>query len=340
MPHMFLLWASKYDENPFPKNWEIINRTGSYGFSKRFVYWGKFFRQEDEKGASVDLESYYGEAYDTVRGIDAVNKLNADIGRGNPVYLYLYNPLAPDSKLQIANVREAFYTSGELPPSDEDERPACAHIPSYYFHRKLLVQCSSCKKRKPECKMRFFCNFWFKIDNFKEIEDENLRQETELNLEYADDLITKIGTEFSLTRGQVFPILVSEKKKRNHFLEITSLLPKREPKPFNPRYKKGHKGEKYGRELHSFFRELWDKVPCITDIDPMGEAKRIQENYFVPYKEQDNYNIIEGGRKFKYGKKNWTLVFLLPTTCRNEMERDLLIKYLNEQFCSDSKKGN
>jgi hypothetical protein len=334
-PHFFLQWASKYYEAPFPKNWEIINRLGNYRFAKGYVYWGKFHKQEDEKGVSADLESYYGEAYDGIKGRKVVENLNSEIRKANSVFLYLYNPLASDNRLHIANVLEAFYTSDGLPPDDEDERPACAHVPSYYFHEKLVEKCPSCKKRNPKCKIRFFCNFWFKVDSFKPIGEDLLRRETELNLTYADDRIAKMGTDFSLTKGQVFPILVNQKQLRDYFrpIDISQILPVRIEKPFDPHYKKGHKGEKYGSQLHKFLVNLWEKVRSISEIYVIGESHGTQVNYFCPYKDNvEDRSIIQGGRGFKSGKKNWTVVFLLYTTCKSRAEQELLVKYLSDHF--------
>lgn len=335
MPHMFLQWASKFNKDPFDQNWTIINKGNNYKFARGYVYWGKFNKQMDVKGVPDDLESYYGESYGKETGVEISKDLNADILSGNPVYLYLYNPIASADKLQVANVLEVFYTDGSLPPADEDDRPACSHIPSYYFHQKLIEKCPDCRMIKTACKMKFICNFWFKVDAFMTIKEDRIQWETESNLTYAGGQVAKIGTDFSLTKGQVFPILVNQKQNRDYFkpFDVSKLLPMRQENQFKPHYKKGHKGEKYGHELQNFLKKLWDKVRSINKIQIVGESHGIQKSYFKPYKQKsDDWSIIEGGREFRSGKKNWTIVFLLYTTCKNSKDQSQLAGYLHQQF--------
>jgi len=236
MSHLVLLWGAQwFDKNPFPYNKDIIRKEDDYSeFSKGYVYWGKFFREYDKDGGSTMLEPL-GEAYGKPGGQHLCDELNEQINKGkSPVYLYLINQWFFDQPLTIAQVKRAFYTPEGLPPADDDGRPACAHIPHYYFHpkrkeaqcgdhhlyEKPLADCHACRSTQDRCKLRFSCNFWFQVTGFYPVPQVRIRQVL-YNLVYGDNVIGELGKPFDPTGAALYPIRVEQKVSVDFFLEAS-----------------------------------------------------------------------------------------------------------------------
>lgn len=209
MFHFVLKWgAMDFKGDPFPYNIDIIRGNRIYRkFSKEFVLWGKWHEKHPVSGKPRLLEPGLREPYGSREGQEVCELANEAINEGEPVYLYLYNEFFVPS-LTIANVVEAFYTGKQLPPPDEDGRPACAHIPFYYLHEKREQECLNCRDEVPKCKMCFSCNFWFKVTDFYfDIPQAHVQDEFH-NLVYADGQVAAKGAPYDPWGAASYPICV------------------------------------------------------------------------------------------------------------------------------------
>ena len=102
MTHLILQWGAIWFHenpfNPFDFNQHIIDGNGSYRrFSKGFVYWGKFYREHPVESPPFVLEPRLHESCMGDKGTELCELINYEIAEELPVYLYLYNPLYPET---------------------------------------------------------------------------------------------------------------------------------------------------------------------------------------------------------------------------------------------------
>jgi hypothetical protein len=333
MSHLVLVWGAQwFAENPFPYNEVIIGGDGHYKrFSKGYVYWGKFFREHDKNGGSKILEPGLREAYSKTEGTKLCDRFNKEIDTDSPVYLYLINPWFFDQPLTIGNVTRAFYTGEELPPSDEDGRPSCAHIPHYYFlYGKPVEECQKCRNVKSKCKLQFSCNFWFRVNQFLPVQHTTIMRHL-YNLVYADGQVSEKGLPFDPVGAAYYPILVNQKQTHDFFrIKTPNEVLKARPDANKFKIVKEDKNEgKFGEEISSFFERLCREIMSITRIDTKRFGN-FQRNYYTPH--PDSLDIIIGYRSFKAGKADAALMFRISTTCSSGEEQALLVEYLNKYW--------
>ncbi len=301
MSHVVLLWGAQwFDKNPFAYNQAIVNAKGPYElFSRNYVYWGKFFREHFKDGTSKILEDL-GEAYEPRGGKRLCDELNDQIKKESPVYLYLINQWFFDQPLTIAQVKGAFYTFEELPPLDDDGRPACAHIPHYYFlYEKPVADCQTCRSPQQSCKLRFSCNFWFQVTRFYPVPHVRIRQVL-YNLVYGDDTIGKPNKPFDPTGAALYPIRVEQ-------TEFVEFFPKSSPK-------------------QQFFERQLSKIPLV-----LRDVARHRLEYLVASKCLKDLRVLpglrlealKGDRKGQHSiriNKKWRICFVWWEGTASEIE--------------------
>ena len=232
--HFFLCYREHYardGKTVIDSHQKVIDK-------ENFCWWGKFF-QERTKGGSFDQLEPFGESIrpddisNVARNIKA--KIKERIKNRKPVYLYNYNPNPPNIRLYVCNVIDFCYGEGEIPHAynSDESPPQCAHIPRYYFHKRE-GNCSSCKTiNDAKCKLRYTCNFWFKVDKIREI--GNVEEEF-VNLK---NCFTKDSINFAIPI--FYPLLVSQNNERSYFTEdVEPILHKTEYAFDIPKKEKGH----------------------------------------------------------------------------------------------------
>lgn len=176
MFHFLLAWEPEYEDETVEQHLRIIEGRGDYEpISRKYVWWGKFAKQLNRDGRVVgpplDQENLAADVAETVVA-EANRRIRARDSK-LAVYLFIINPYKGPESLYVARVREVVYAPDHsVPPDDEigshNLRPQCAYMCDYYFFKpKDLRKCSACVERDDNCRTRFLCNFFFKIDKLE-----------------------------------------------------------------------------------------------------------------------------------------------------------------------------
>jgi len=276
--HFFLCFREDYargnGKTPIESHQEVIDKN-------RFCWWGKFFEKRVMGGKFKELEPF-GESIKiderNVVGENIKANIIERINKGKPVYLYSYNPNPPNIKLYVCNVIEFYYRKGEIPYKyDSDEIPPhCAYIPRYYFHKRE-GNCSSCKEiNEAKCELRYKCNFWFKIDKIREI--ENVEKEfSNLKNSLSNDSIN-----FAIPI--IYPLLVFRDNKKFYFEDDVEPITHKSEYLFNvPKKERGHtrteKVKKLFVDLNKACEQSFvsvESTECIKDFS--GSKPKIKHN--------------------------------------------------------------
>ena len=186
---------------------EVINEWG-------FSWWGKSIGERGE-----DVEYYqvklFGESltsiHDSPIAKNIQEKVRKSAKNGHCQYLYLFIPNPSNTQLYVCKVLDFWFGEGEIPHGNEfnQPNPQCAYFPRYYF-KKREKMCRTCTKvESSRCTLNHFSNFWFKIDEIREIQN--------IGLEFANlqDYLTKMSIDFS--RPILYPLLVTQIIRMPHF---------------------------------------------------------------------------------------------------------------------------
>ena len=224
---------------------EIIEKNG-------FCWWGKFIKERGKGGQYYSLEPF-GESIMPDGSGSVAFEIRGQVGErikeGENVYLYNYSPNPPDIKFFVCNIIDVFYGEEKIPYQDDDYPPQCAYVPTYYFHRHE-GNCIACKNiNQARCQLRFLCNFWFKIDRIKELDDVEDEFTNLINC-FTDDSIN-----FAIPI--LYPLLVTQRNIRYHFPEIVE--PLRQKAVFRMHIPKSEKGHTKMEKVKSFFSYLNEK---------------------------------------------------------------------------------
>jgi hypothetical protein len=335
MFHFFVAWEPEFEEESVQAHRKIVEAKEEYRtFSEKHAWWGKF-RWEMADGQEIDLEkSWLGETYDkdAETASRKAAQANEFIGTGEPVYLYVYNPVPSRSSLYVANVRQVVYTAGKALTEnpnwgkDKSGRPACAHLPEYYFLRKKIHRCQDCRQPNRDCKLRIRCNFYFNIDK---IVKDPIAEEVH-NLVYAHQYEGWGGDEGENLRLAVpnsYPILVTQKDPVDFFDAHDPLLgiPQR-PDLWGPPQvvvEKGNRG-KFGPKFNTFLHRLWHGVKFIKKIG-LRSREDSQRPHFEPGK---TVYEIEGG----YPGRPVNVGITLYTTCKTQKQQERLVEHLTNSL--------
>jgi hypothetical protein len=233
--HFFLCYREEYHgkgaEAVVASHQAIIEKYG-------YCWWGKFAKERQKGGQYRSLEPF-GESIRAKDGAVVTSSIREKFGarraRGQPVYLYLCNPNPPHIRLYVCNVVDFYYGEGKLPYQDKEGHipPECGYVPPYYFYRRE-GHCPTCKGiHDKECIPRFVCNFWFKIDRMKEMEEPHEQFANLVNCFTQDSINFAIPI--------LYPLLVLQKIETIHFEEmVTVRLPDNDFTVDIPRPEKGH----------------------------------------------------------------------------------------------------
>jgi len=245
--HFFLCYRRKYGsrgDGVISSHQRVIDDTG-------FVWWGKFFKKRLETGEYQALERF-GESVEpqaSPKVVPTITKtVRERIKKGDPVYLYLCDPNLPEIEVYVCNVIDLYYGREELPYGGRPDqgRPTCAYIPQYCFHKRE-GHCESCEAVNPtKCEPGFLCNWWFKVNRIKEIDD------IEIEFKNLINCFSKDHIDFSIPI--LYPLLVYRKKGEPHFPELAALYPHRSGYRFKVSRKEGSHTEKDKIEI------LFDKL--------------------------------------------------------------------------------
>ncbi len=193
---------------------EVIEKEG-------YCWWAKFNSRKLNTGAIEKLEPF-GESIDLTLSSDLASFIKQSIkervASGGNVYLFNYNPNPPDIELSVAKVVDFFFGHEDIPYLTKNrEKPECAYFPSYYFEKRD-GNCASCKQYDPaRCSLKFYSNFYFKIDKIHRIKEENINNEF-LNLRncFTNDFINFAIPIF-------YPLIVTQEMDIDYFFDIDSL---------------------------------------------------------------------------------------------------------------------
>jgi hypothetical protein len=271
------------------------------------------------------------ESYSERQGTELCEWFNYEIENDSPVYLYLVNPWFFDQPLTIANVVRASYTSEQLPQPDEDGRPACAHIPHYYFlFDKPVDACDACREVRPSCKLRFSCNFWFRVDGFRAVPHLKIIPHL-YNLEYADGQVSQKGEPYDPVAAACYPVLVDQKKPVDFFRSkpINQVLKSRPPGTQCKIVIEDKRANKFGDEVPNLFDRIARDIEAVTRIESIRMGN-FQRNYFAPH--PDSNDVVMGYRVLNTPRVHAGLVFRISGTCTTGEEQEVLVNYLNENF--------
>lgn len=301
MPHVFIRLMLKADADCFQKLSAGIQRHGDISRYGYLVPWGTPYGQMLANKQGKLTEHRIRRPLGLHEAQPMSDVLNSQIAANGTVYLFAYHPEASKWKLVVANVVEASFTGGDLQPAST---------------------------REGETR----CDLHFQLNAFTRVADRHLHQVVS-NLVYADGTGVNYGKDISLADLDAFPVLVDEKIPANHFDPPAPLkvIPARNAS-VTPglHYKRGQLGNKYGEQILNFFQRIIDKVPPVTRIQVYAEMKNKQTDFFSA--DVASFDVIRGGKGFKSGNKNSTLMFMIYTTCRNVEEQDLLVRHLQDNF--------
>jgi len=301
MPHVFVRLMLKKDAEEFQRLSARIHRHGDilrYGYR---VPWGTPYAQmlTNKEGRLTEQRIRPPLSVQEVQPVCDV--LNAQLAAQRPVYLFAYHPEANKWKLVVANVEEASVTAGEWQPTTTKEGST-------------------------------LCDLHFRLNAFTRVADRYLPRVVS-NLIYADEAHRNYGNDLSLPDLGPFPIIVDEKIPAKHFdpPDALQVIPARNVSSTPEiHYKRGQLGNKYGKQILSFFQRIIDKVPPVTRIQVYAEMKDKQTDFFSA--DVASFDVIRGGRGFKSGNRNYTLMFRLYTTCCKKEEQEMLVRHLQDNF--------
>jgi hypothetical protein len=245
--HFFLCYRGDYysrdGKTVIEAHQDVIEKHG-------FCWWGKFFQQRLPEGGYRELEPF-GESISPVDATSISRNIKRNVAerlaKGDYVYLYTYNPNPPNIKLYVCNVTDFYYGEQKVPYEDSsgDSRPQCAYIPEYYFVPGKRKDCTPCKKiDRRKCKFDYLCNFWFKIDEIKELTDIEERF-TNLQNCFTDDSIN-----FAIPI--LYPLLVYRIEEIDHF----RAQPIEHKAGHELDIPKGEKGHTKNEKVENFFERL------------------------------------------------------------------------------------
>ena len=261
--HFFLCYRGDYygkdKEGVIQSHGEIVNKNG-------FCWWGKFANKRQSGGKYRSLEPF-GESMRPDDGAGAAfrirEKVLERIAKGEPVFLYNYSPNPPDIHLYVCNVTDCFFGKETIPYENRDDRvpPECAYIPEYYFHQRE-GNCSSCKAiDRKKCQLQFQCNFWFKIDRIRELED--------VPGEFVNLMNCFTQDSINLAIPILYPLLVRQRTKKDHFPELVKPIVCDSGFTLEiPRKERGHTKT---MEVQGFFSDLNRSCgECFVKVESIG----------------------------------------------------------------------
>jgi hypothetical protein len=298
--HFFLCFREDYAKDgktAIDSHLELIHKGG-------FCWWGKFFEQRKKGGGTKDLEPF-GESIKIDGNSNVAKTIQARIRKRvenrKPVYLYNYNPNPPNIKLYVCNVVDFYYGERVIPYESNSNEipPQCAYIPRYYFHKRE-GNCSSCKKiDHSKCKPGYTCNFWFKVDKMREI--ENVEEEF-VNLRncFTDDSIN-----FSIPI--FYPLLVSQNNERFYFPEDVEPIRHKTEYAFDiPKKEKGHTKTEKVKKLFDDLNKACGQsfagvhsIDCVRGFSGKPEIRRSRKDDEILIVLPDAYRTDGKAMRFK-----------------------------------------
>jgi hypothetical protein len=312
--HLFLCWRKDYasKKSAIDYHKEILQHEGKYKiYSKysetqeKFVWWGKF--RKDEYG--IDFEPI-GEAWDSPDIANKfVNIINNRLLKNEIIYLFLYEPNPPKVEFHVALLEKVEYTGGKLPSFKTI--PSCAYIPDYYFiDEKDPQRCLLCKKEENFCKLKYICNFWFKI---KEIKNLDLQEFNNIINFATNDTIN-----FAIPI--MYPLVVYLKKEKIYFDKKTESI-KELNTDITPISKK-ERGHIKEDDVKTFCEKLQKKCEFIRSIKQIGTT--YQEGRI-------------GINSINATNKDNELKFILPEKYHRKNARIILLIILDENTTKEQK---
>lgn len=218
--HFFMCFRDHYYivDSHVPKTIVDAHREIIRTNPKKYVWWGKFYKERIDDSEFRPLEPFGESLTVAEHGSVAVrirDNVMKRIGSGENLYLFNYNPNPASIELYRCNIIDLWFGNEGIPPSKggEGSIPECSKFPEYYFINHKKGDCQKCRKREPsKCDLRFSVNFWFKINK---IEKQDNPAEEFLKLEncYTNDSI-------NLAIPILYPLLVYQKSEALPHVEI------------------------------------------------------------------------------------------------------------------------
>jgi len=200
--HYLVCWNPDYVARAVEDHLKIIQQVSYGSDDDGTAWWGKFRVPVDENGVPGEEYEPYGESKAGEEAVREVAEFKQRIRDGEEVRLYIHNPNPPMTECHVGHMVDVHYGESASLPDDDQGRPACARIPAYYFHHKEENACSFCRERKPECRLRHECGYWFKLSDIK----PNPQGEY-----YRDLLDAKTGKKLDFAVTLLYPLLLQER---------------------------------------------------------------------------------------------------------------------------------
>lgn len=211
--HFLICFDSRHfgsdGKDPLQAHKDVIDEWG-------YSWWGKFVKERMGEG-HYNMIDPFGESMRSDRESHVAEniqrKVQERIKEGNNVYLYLFDPNPPTTRLLIGNMVDIWFGKGEIPHGYQfdEPHPQCAHFPRYYFQQRQKI-CRTCTHvETSRCTLRFISNIWFKINKIKEIENQNFEFSSLMNAH------TMAPINFAVPI--LYPLLVVRKSTFPHIFE-------------------------------------------------------------------------------------------------------------------------